>query len=139
MDKVEVSFSDVSPGVISYVAIGVRHDNKWLFIKHRERGGYEIPAGHPEEGETPENAAIRELMEETGAEDFIVTPVSYYSVKNEDETMHGKLFYSEVIRFGDITDKDEVESLFFSEEIPEEVSLPQVMRALFAKLTDFII
>ena len=36
-----------------------------LFVQHPTRG-WEIPGGHLEEGESPEEAMIRELREETG-------------------------------------------------------------------------
>lgn len=36
-----------------------------LFVQHPKRG-WEIPGGHLEEGESPEEAMIRELREETG-------------------------------------------------------------------------
>ncbi|SCD90663.1 ADP-ribose pyrophosphatase YjhB, NUDIX family [Streptomyces sp. Termitarium-T10T-6] len=40
----------------------------WLLIRFEEDGGplYEIPGGGVEEGETPEEAVLRELGEETG-------------------------------------------------------------------------
>jgi|WetSurMetagenome_2_1015567.scaffolds.fasta_scaffold00183_8 8-oxo-dGTP diphosphatase len=130
----QVLFSEQQPDKISYVVIGVRHNDSWLFIKHRERGGYELPAGHPEEGETTEEAAIRELMEETGAEEFEISPLCYYSVVTDSEKTHGQLFLASVSTFGDISDIDEVEEIVFSDDIPGELSLPIVMRALFNKL-----
>lgn len=41
-----------------------------LFVEHPERG-WEIPGGHIEPGEAPDDAMLRELLEETGLEGVI--------------------------------------------------------------------
>ncbi len=41
-------------------------DGRLLFGKRRDNGKYSLPGGHFEPGETPEDAARRELKEETG-------------------------------------------------------------------------
>jgi len=46
------------------------HGGKVVFVEHPERG-WEIPGGHLESGETPEEALLRELKEETGLEGVI--------------------------------------------------------------------
>lgn len=43
---------------------------KVVFVEHPERG-WEIPGGHLEQGETPDQALLRELKEETGLEGTI--------------------------------------------------------------------
>lgn len=51
-------------------------DGKVLFLKHSKTGYWLQPGGHVEEGETPDETALREAREETGAkivihEDFV--------------------------------------------------------------------
>jgi 8-oxo-dGTP diphosphatase len=49
-----------------------------LFVEHPTRG-WEIPGGHLEDGETPDQAMLRELKEETGLTGKIISwNTSYY-------------------------------------------------------------
>lgn len=49
-----------------------------LFVEHPERG-WEIPGGHLEENESPEEALVRELREETGLDGTLISwNRSYY-------------------------------------------------------------
>lgn len=47
-------------------------DGKILMLNHRKYGIWLQPGGHVEEGETPDEAAVRETMEETGLEVEVV-------------------------------------------------------------------
>ena len=47
-------------------------DDRFLMVWHNRRNGWEMPGGHVEEGETSEQAAAREFMEEAGYEIEIV-------------------------------------------------------------------
>ena len=71
MVTVELIPEGIRPLNISYVVIAARYKGGWLFVKHRRRGGWEMPAGHPGPGENTVEAAVRELMEETGAARFL--------------------------------------------------------------------
>ena len=48
-----------------HVLVVLKHNGKWLLTRHSIRG-IEFPGGKAEEGETIEEAAIRETIEETG-------------------------------------------------------------------------
>lgn len=47
-------------------------DDRFLMVWHKGRNGWEMPGGHVEEGETSEQAAAREFIEEAGYEIEIV-------------------------------------------------------------------
>ena len=47
-------------------AFSSREDGCWIMVKNRSRG-WELPGGRMGQGEAPEEAALRELFEETGA------------------------------------------------------------------------
>lgn len=122
---------------LSYVVIAARHRSGWLFIKHRKRGGYELPAGHPDPGESSEAAAARELAEETGADDFTIEPVSYYSVDNGTAKQYGRLFLADVRSLGEISDITEIEEVRVFSELPPAMSLKEVMTFLFQKAEEY--
>ncbi len=68
-DDEEQCFKAVSSLFIPVVAAGgvVLNDQNQALMIHRN-GRYDLPKGHWEEGETIEECAIREVMEETGVE-----------------------------------------------------------------------
>jgi len=47
--------------------------DRFLMVWHKTRNGWEMPGGHVEEGETSEQAAAREFLEEAGYEIEIVS------------------------------------------------------------------
>lgn len=70
---------------IPTVGVLLFKDNKVLLVRHGEAashltGSYGVPAGRFQEGESPKEAAIRELKEETGlqatASDLVKLPIS---------------------------------------------------------------
>ena len=52
---------------IGFVVIAAKYKDQWVLCRHEERQTWEIPGGHREIGELLEQAARRELYEETGA------------------------------------------------------------------------
>jgi ADP-ribose pyrophosphatase YjhB (NUDIX family) len=102
------------------VALIARHDR-------RSRLLWSLPKGHVEEGETPEVAALREVLEETGLEGRIIAPlgvIDFWFVV-EDKRIH-KTVHHYVIEAvgGELSDEDiEVEAV-------EWIPYDQVVRRL---------
>lgn len=131
MVTVELVNGNVIPHHLSYVVIAARHNGKWLFVRHRRRGGWEMAAGHPEAGEGSVEAAVRELTEETGAADFVMEPVTYYSVDTGQGMQYGRLFLAEVETLGEFTDTAEIVEVKEFRRLPRNLSLPEVMSFLY--------
>jgi len=53
--------------IVAAGALVRREDGKVLLVKHRRRG-WEFPGGQVENGEGPDQGALREVLEETGVE-----------------------------------------------------------------------
>ena len=77
----QVNFYDkADDNLLKFAVIISKSKGKWVFCKHKERDTYELPGGHRENGERIDDTAKRELMEETGAIEFLINPVCVYSV-----------------------------------------------------------
>ena len=101
---------------LRFAVILARFKGKWVFCRHRERTTLEIPGGHREKGESIDEAAARELKEETGAEKFSLRPVCVYSVVRDDGESFGMLYYAEITSFEEL--HSEIEEIFLLEEPP---------------------
>jgi 8-oxo-dGTP diphosphatase len=119
---------------LTYVVMGARHRGEWIFVRHRERKTWELPAGHIEPGEGPDRAAVRELYEEAGVVNSSLTVISDYSVSVGEKSASGRLYYAEVKELEALPDH-EIEEIKFSSELPSHLTYPEVQTLLFSLLT----
>lgn len=84
-----------------------------LLWRHRfitDTWGWEIPAGRVEQGETPEDAAARESLEETGWRPGPLTKVGAYAPSNGSSDQIFHIFVADgAVHEGDPTDAGESE------------------------------
>jgi 8-oxo-dGTP diphosphatase len=95
-NEVQLSFEDhpfsKNP---KHVWVVCRYRDKWLLTKHSDRG-YEFPGGKVEVNETAEEAAIREVKEETGG---IVNTIDYlgqYRVMGKDKIIVKNIYFATI-------------------------------------------
>lgn len=124
------SVSDVADHAFKYAVIMSQYKGKWIFVRHRERTTWEIPGGRREVNEAILKTAERELMEETGATQFHLTPMTAYSVKRDSERTYGLLCYAEILAFGNPLTMEIVEIKGF-EELPNELTYPFIQSEIF--------
>lgn len=88
--------NDHSYGIIPFTLQVDTDTPLFLTIQNREGGHWDFPKGHPEPGETPEQAALRELREETGVESCERIPHLSYDVTYQFRGDNGEMITKRV-------------------------------------------
>ena len=120
-----------------FAVIVAKSNGNWVFCKHRERDTYESPGGRREAGESIMETAHRELYEETGAIEYDLKPVCYYSVTIpgvfDGKETFGLLCYADITEF----EKElhcEIEQVIITDELPDKWTYPSTQRFLLNEL-----
>ena len=122
-------------GVYKYVVVLSRYGGKILLSRHRARTTWETQGGHVEAGETPLEAAKRELYEESGALEYDIVPLCDYRAEDE-HTGHGAngvVFAAEIHRLGALPPSEMAQVRTF-ETLPDQVTYPAITPELFGYL-----
>lgn len=123
---------------LTYVIIGTREKDKWIFVRHKARTSWELPAGHIEEGENADEAAVRELYEETGVIDAEIEILYDYSVESDERFRSGRLYLAQVIKRGELPES-EIGEICLQEESPEPATYPDAHASFLEKLNQAIL
>lgn len=118
--------------MLRYVVVGALEEGEWIFVRHRDRSTWELPAGHLEEGESPEEAARRELWEESGARGSLEC-LADYRVDEEGRSGFGRLFLARVQERGELPGF-ETDAVLISSSLPENLTYGNIQRPLFHRL-----
>jgi len=121
-----------------YSVIAARYDGRWILVRHRDRSTWEIPGGHIENKESPEETARRELMEETGALEFNLSCVATYSVEEKGTAGYGRLFFADIRKMGPLPQDSEISEIRLTDELPDKLTYPDIQPVLFRRVLEFI-
>ena len=118
-----------------YVVVLSEYNGKILLSRHKNRTTWETQGGHIENGETPIDAAKRELFEESGAVDFDIYPLCDYRAgyKETNDFANGVVFHAVIKTLGELPESEMAEVKEF-DSLPENLTYPDITTELFTYL-----
>jgi len=125
--------SSIDEKDLKYVVIGAREGKHWIFVRHRNRMTWEMPAGHIEPGESPDEAAARELYEETGTVRSELKHLCDYQVIQGGKTESGRLYAAEIYE-REALPEFEITGISHGSDLPSQLTYPEVQSVLFREL-----
>lgn len=122
-------------GAYKYVVTLSTYGGKLMLSRHRQRTTWETQGGHVERGETPLEAARRELYEESCAVRYDIRPLCDYWAGDEitGEGSTGMVFHAEIHELGPLPESEMAEVRLF-DGLPENLTYPAITPELYAFL-----
>lgn len=118
-----------------YALILSEYQGKFLLSRHKERTTWETQGGHIEPGETPLEAAKRELFEESGAVDFELMPLCDCRAGdlNTDHWDNGIVYRAVIRKLSPLPESEMAEVQQF-DTFPKNLTYPEIVSLLFNAL-----
>ena len=113
-----------------YVVILSEYQGKILLSQHKNRTTWETQGGHIEPGETPMEAARRELYEESGALEYEIAPLCDYWAGDPEDWANGMVFRAVISKLGPLPESEMARVQTF-DSLPENVTYPAITPVLF--------
>lgn len=103
-----------------HVWVICHYDGHWLLTQHRGRG-IEFPGGKVEKGETTEEAAHREVLEETGATIKELYYIAQYNVAGKGATIIKNVYFARIEKLTSQQTYYETNGPVLFEKLPENL------------------
>ena len=118
-----------------YVVVLSTCCGKLMLSRHKQRSTWETQGGHVEPGETPMEAARRELYEESGATRYEIRPLCDYWAGDEitGKGATGMVFHAQIHALGPMPESEMAEVCLF-DGLPENLTYPAITPELYSFL-----
>ena len=127
-------FGSLSP--LRFVVICSFYQGKMLLSFHGKHQSWETQGGHIEAGETPEEAARRELYEESGIKNAELIPVCDYFADDSEGSSNGRVYAALIKELSEMPQYEMSRTGLFR-ELPDDLT-SLVYAALFFGIIAFL-
>jgi 8-oxo-dGTP pyrophosphatase MutT (NUDIX family) len=125
-------FEGLQPNSGIVTAVVKNDSQKILFLKHTEDERFwELPSGHIEDHEDPEDAIRREVLEETAIKLQNVTPMVAIVWPFEDTMRVQIVFHAQVGEYTEYQVDDEAGEIEWRTDIPENVTFGELGQDIY--------
>ena len=128
-------FGSLSP--LRFVVVCSFYQGKKLLSFHGKHLSWETQGGHIEDGETSEEAARRELYEESGVIDAEIIPVCDYYAWDSEGSSNGRVYAAVIREFAELPSYEMSRTELF-EHLPDNLTYPQVTPVLFSEAENIL-
>ena len=120
-----------------FVVVLSKYNGRILLSRHKSRTTWETQGGHIEPGETPLEAAKRELYEESGATEYHIAPLCDYWAGNPEtgQGANGAVFLAEITKLGELPESEMAETKEF-DTLPDNLTYPGITPILFNRIKE---
>ncbi|MCM2675371.1 RNA deprotection pyrophosphohydrolase [Alkalicoccobacillus plakortidis] len=118
--EVQLAFKkDPFSSMPKHVWVICMYKNQWLLTNHKKRG-LEFPGGKVEQGESPLDAARREVFEETGASVKTIQYIGQYTIS--DQQICKNIYFAEIDDVEEQNNYFETEGPVLVNELPDQIA-----------------
>ena len=122
---------------LTFAVVSAVYEDKWVYVKHKERMTWEIPGGRRELGEEIMNTAKRELFEETGAVRSEIIPICDYAMNHSSGKQFGRLYFANIFELGQLPES-EIKEVQLFEGLPENLTYAEIEPQLYKRTMEFL-
>ncbi|RAV17715.1 NUDIX hydrolase [Paenibacillus contaminans] len=136
LEFIEIDEAEIADMVLeaplTHALLVIRYEGKYLLMFNKWKKHWELPGGIIDEGETPRECAVRELLEETNQSVQLLEfkGLMKFQLKPDDRIEYGALFSGSLQAISPFQANDEAEQIVFWDTVEDIGHIDEIDKKL---------